>query len=401
MNCCRVSQKCGLASSKLIKRFLSTEARARTRNIVGLTKEELRQEFGKLDIEPFRADQVWNWVYVKGVDSFLDMKNIGKEKKEMLSNNFHISFGNVNNHHISEDGTQKYLVNFNPDEVECVYIPETDRGTLCLSSQVGCTMSCTFCHTGTQKLVRNLTAGEIVSQLLTSRKLLNDFARGPATDKRRVSNLVFMGQGEPLYNYRNVSKAIKIMTDMDGLALSKRKVTVSTCGVVPLIERLGNDFPGIGLAISLHAVNDKLRSEIVPINQQWPISELMETCKKFPGAKYTNKITFEYVMLKGVNDSVNEAKELVRLIEGFPSFVNLIPFNPWPGAPYESSSPRTIQAFMDVIENSNISVCVRATRGQDILAACGQLKTQSQKVKKSFSLPQELEEHKPSCHVTT
>jgi len=241
-------------------------------------------------------------------------------------------------------------------------------------------MSCTFCHTGTQKLVRNLTAGEIVSQLLTSRKLLDDFPRGPVEGKRQISNIVFMGQGEPLYNYRNVSKAIKIMTAMDGTALSKRKITVSTCGVVPLIEKLGNDFPGIGLAISLHAVNDRLRSEIVPVNQQWGISELMETCKKFP-AKYTNKITFEYVMLKGVNDSITDAKELVRLVEGLPSFVNLIPFNPWPGAPYEPSSSRTIQAFLEIIESANISVCVRAPRGQDILAACGQLKTLSQKIK--------------------
>eukprot|EP00026_Physarum_polycephalum_P009187 Phypoly_transcript_09300.p1 GENE.Phypoly_transcript_09300~~Phypoly_transcript_09300.p1 ORF type:complete len:315 (+),score=35.60 Phypoly_transcript_09300:275-1219(+) len=309
------------------------------------------------------------------------MTNIGKEKKEKLADNFYVSFGDVKHEHISEDGTRKFLVNFNPDEVECVYIPETERGTLCVSSQVGCTMSCTFCHTGTQKLVRNLTAGEIVSQLLTSRKLLDDFARGPMEGKRQISNIVFMGQGEPLYNYRNVSKAIKIIPDMDGTALSKRKVTVSTWGVVPLIERPGNDFPGIGLAISLHAVNDKLRSEIVPINQQWGLTELMETCKKFPGAKFTNKITFEYVMLKGVNDSIHDAKELVRLVGGMPGFVNLIPFNPWPGAPYEPSSSRTIQAFLEVVESANIAVCVRATRGQDILAACGQLKTQSQKMK--------------------
>jgi len=371
------------------------------KNVVGLTKEELKQEFTKINVEPFRAEQVWNWIYVKGVESFADMKNIGKEKREKLSEFFCISFGSVNNHRVSEDGTQKYLINFNPDEVECVYIPETDRGTLCLSSQVGCTMSCTFCHTGTQKLVRNLTAGEIVGQLLTSRKLLHDFARGPSETRRQISNLVFMGQGEPLYNYRNVSKAIKIMTDMDGLALSKRKVTVSTCGVVPLIERLGNDFPGIGLAISLHAVNDKLRSEIVPINQQWPLSQLLETCRKFPGAKYTNKITFEYVMLKGINDSIHDAKELTRLIGDMPSFVNLIPFNTWPGAPYEPSSPRTVRDFLEVVEGAGISACVRATRGQDILAACGQLKTQSQKVKKSFLLPQELEEGPCHHQVTT
>eukprot|EP01133_Synstelium_polycarpum_P017542 gene17542-20933_t len=315
-----------------------------------------------MGLQSFRASQIWGWIYNKGVESIE-------------------SFANDS---LSRDGTRKLLIGFQGDEVETVFIPEARRGTLCVSSQVGCTFQCKFCYTGTQKLIRNLTAGEIVSQVLTARRVMNDF--GHTTERRIVSNIVFMGQGEPLYNYRNVAKALRILTDPGGLSLSKSRITVSTSGVVPLITRLGQDFPGIGLAISLHASNNKTRSDIVPINQQWPIEELMQACVEFSKGS-TQRITIEYVMLSGVNDSATDAIELGKLIRPFPSLVNLIPFNSWPGAIYECSSNEAIKQFAEILEKAGHKVTVRQSRGNDILAACGQLRTESVKVKKTLPGP--------------
>eukprot|EP01122_Echinamoeba_exundans_P000609 TRINITY_DN10534_c0_g1_i1.p1 TRINITY_DN10534_c0_g1~~TRINITY_DN10534_c0_g1_i1.p1 ORF type:complete len:414 (+),score=47.30 TRINITY_DN10534_c0_g1_i1:23-1264(+) len=343
-------------------------------NIVGLSREELEQEFKIFQVPTYRVDQVWQWLYQKGCQSFQQMPNISKDLKEKLDSHFVINWGTTTADTISADGTRKLLINFDGSEVESVYIPETSRGTLCISSQVGCTFACTFCHTGTQGLQRNLRPSELVSQLLTAKKLLFDFGN---QEGRAISNLVFMGQGEPFYNYRNLKKALNIITDPKGLAMSKRKITVSTSGVVPNIEKLGQDFPGMGLAISLHAPDDKLRSEIVTANRQWPLAELINACKNYPSLSPNNRITFEYVMLKGVNDSVTQAKQLAALVKGFPSLINLIPFNPWPGSQYESSSTQTIVAFAQAIEDAGVAVTVRWPRGRDILAACGQLKTET------------------------
>lgn len=348
-------------------------------NIIGLTKDELHQEFKLFDIEPYRVDQIWQWLYVKGAINFDDMLNIKRELRDKLKEKYTIDYGNVSNDMIGSDGTRKWLIGFGGEEVESVFIPEARRGTLCVSSQVGCSMSCTFCHTGTQSLVRNLTATEIVGQLMTAKKLMYDF---PSRVGRVVSNIVFMGQGEPFYNYRNVKKALEIINDEGGISISRRRITVSTSGVVPVISKFGNDFPGCNLAISLHAVTDELRDVIVPANRQWPIAELMKACKSFPKLSHTKKIAFEYVMLKDVNDSMAEAKELVRLIKDFPSVVNIIPFNPWPGSIYECSSEKRIQEFARYIEKQGINAPIRWPRGRDILAACGQLKTESIKRKK-------------------
>jgi 23S rRNA (adenine2503-C2)-methyltransferase len=284
-------------------------------------------------------------------------------------------------------------------EVECVYIPESDRGTLCVSSQVGCTLNCTFCHTGTQKLVRNLTTREIVAQLVVARERLGDFPGGTPPDDglipsgegaRAVSNIVFMGMGEPLYNFENVRDAVDILSDGDGLSLSKRRITVSTSGVVPEIERLGAE-SGASLAISLHAVRDALRDKLVPLNKKYPIAELMQACRDYPGASNARRITFEYVMLKGINDSPAEARELVRLLKGVPAKINLIPFNPWPGAPYECSDWETIEKFSDIVFNAGYASPVRTPRGRDILAACGQLKSETEKLRARARLAAELE----------
>ena len=302
---------------------------------------------------------------------------------------------------ISVDGTRKWLLRLQPvdafdkgAEVECVYIPERDRGTLCVSSQVGCTLNCSFCHTGTQRLVRNLTSAEIVGQLLVARQRLGDFPdRERPTDGlvpagegvRAVSNIVFMGMGEPLYNLDNVMAAVEVMADGDGLALSKRRITVSTSGVVPQFERLGSEC-GPALAISLHAVRDELRNELVPLNKKYPIKELLQACRDYPGASNARRITFEYVMLKGVNDLPADARELVRLLKGLPAKINLIPFNPWPGAPYECSDWETIERFSDIVFNAGYASPVRTPRGRDILAACGQLKSETEKLRASARL---------------
>lgn len=343
-----------------------------------------------------RVAQLWHWVYFRGARDFADMLNISKALRGKLAERFTLKLPEIAAEQVSTDGTRKWLLRLDPvdaqdkgAEIECVYIPESDRGTLCVSSQVGCTLNCSFCHTGTQRLVRNLTTREIVAQLLVARSRLGDFPglERPSDglvpsgeDVRAVSNIVFMGMGEPLYNLEHVRDAIDVIADGDGLSLSKRRITVSTSGVVPQIERLGAEC-GPMLAISLHAVRDELRNELVPLNKKYPIRELLNACKEYPGVSNARRITFEYVMLKGVNDSPAEARELVRLLKGIPAKINLIPFNPWPGAPYECSDWETIERFSDIIFDAGYASPVRTPRGRDILAACGQLKSETEKLR--------------------
>jgi 23S rRNA (adenine2503-C2)-methyltransferase len=342
-----------------------------------------------------RASQLWHWLYVRGVTDFSAMTNVSKELRQLLSEHATLKRPEIVTEQVSVDGTRKWLLRLpprgagRPVEVETVYIPEQGRGTLCVSSQVGCTLTCTFCHTGTQRMVRNLTAEEIVAQILVARDRLGDFpdAETPQGaivpgEGRLVSNVVMMGMGEPLYNFDNVKEALLIASDGDGIALSKRRITLSTSGVVPMISRAGAEI-GTMLAISLHAVRDDLRDEIVPMNRKYPIAELMEACRTYPGLSNARRITFEYVMLKGVNDSLAEAKDLVRLLKGIPAKINLIPFNPWPGAPYECSDWDQIESFADVVNRAGYASPIRTPRGRDIFAACGQLKSASERMRKS------------------
>jgi 23S rRNA (adenine2503-C2)-methyltransferase len=341
-----------------------------------------------------RVQQIWQWLYVRGISDFADMRNISKELVATLEQNFTIARPEMVEEQISNDGTRKWLFRFpargagRPVEIETVYIPEEGRGTLCVSSQVGCTLTCSFCHTGTQKLVRNLTSEEIVSQLLVARDRLGDFPNRDTpsgaivpSEGRLVSNIVMMGMGEPLYNYDNVRDALLLFTDGDGLALSKRRVTLSTSGVVPMITEIGKE-TGVMLAISLHATNDPLRDELVPINKKYPLKELMEACRAYPSLSNARRITFEYVMLKGVNDSLEDAKNLVKLLKGIPAKINLIPFNKWPGSAYECSSWPQIEKFADFINDAGYASPIRTPRGRDILAACGQLKSESERMRK-------------------
>ena len=282
----------------------------------------------------------------------------------------------------STDGTRKWLFRFRDDQqVETVYIPDDDRGALCISTQVGCTLSCTFCHTGTQKLVRNLGVAEIVGQFMAARDSCGEWPT-PTDEGRRLSNIVVMGMGEPLYNYENLAAALTIIMDHEGIALSRRRITLSTSGVVPMMDLCGQEL-GVNLAVSLHATNDALRDEIVPLNRKYPIAELLAACRRYPGASNARRITFEYVMLRGVNDSIAEAHELVRLLEGIPAKVNLIPFNPWPGSPYRTSTPEALRAFAEVLNAAGYSSPIRRPRGRDILAACGQLKTESERTRQA------------------
>jgi len=328
---------------------------------------------------PMRARQLWNWIYVHGAKDFAQMTNLAKDVRAILSEQFTLARPQVVTEQISSDGTRKWLLRTGPGiEFESVFIPEPGRGTLCVSSQVGCTLNCRFCHTGTQKLVRNLTPYEIVGQLMVARDALGDW---PSTgENRRITNVVMMGMGEPLYNFDNVKAALALVTDGDGLALSKRRVTLSTAGVVPMIPRAGAEI-GSSLAISLHAVRDDIRDVIVPINKKYPLKELLEACRTYPGVSNARRITFEYVMLKGVNDSLAEARELVKLIRGIPAKINLIPFNPWPGAPYECSDWEQIEKFAEIVNRAGYASPVRTPRGRDIMAACGQLKSESVKLK--------------------
>ncbi len=350
-------------------------------NIIGESRESLSAQFNQLGLPSFRVQQVWNWLYHHGVRSFDLMNNISNDVRNKLAEHYVIERPVVSNAQSSTDGTQKWLLRFEDgQEAETVHIPEVDRGTLCISSQIGCTLTCTFCHTGTQMLVRNLTASEIVGQVMMARDV---FCEWPTPfNNRHISNVVLMGMGEPLYNYENVATAIKILTDEKGICLSRRKITLSTSGVVPMIERCGEEL-GVGLAISLHATNDDLRNKLVPLNKKYSLKDLLEACRNYPNLSNARRITFEYVMLKGVNDSVADARRLVQLIKGIPAKINLIPFNPWPNSPYECSTPQAISAFAEIVYRAGYASPVRTPRGRDILAACGQLKSESLRVRKT------------------
>lgn len=344
-------------------------------SLIGLDRAELAEVLAPLGVKPYRAQQIFRWIYNHGVTDFEAMSNLSKELRGELAARFTLARPEISQHQKSEDGTQKWLLRFGDNqEAECVHIPEAERGTLCVSSQVGCTLTCSFCHTGTQRLVRNLEAAEILGQLMLARDSFGEWPT-PQLD-RMVSNIVMMGMGEPLYNFDNVKKALLIALDHEGLSISKRKITLSTSGVVPMIERVGKEI-GVQLAISLHAVRDELRDDLVPINKKWPIRELLDACRNYPGGRNARRVTFEYVMLKDVNDSPAEARELVRLLRDIPSKVNLIPFNPWPGAAYECSTETAIHNFNEIVNAAGITARVRRPRGQDILAACGQLKSES------------------------
>ncbi len=368
-------------------------------SLVGASRSDLAAALRSLGLADreirMRVAQLWHWIYFQGATSFDMMLNIGKPLRASLQQHYTLERPQVVAEQISLDGTRKWLLRLPPvderdrgAEVECVYIPETDRGTLCISSQVGCTLTCTFCHTGTQKLVRNLTQREIVQQLIVARDRLGDFpGQTPPSNGlipsgegvRAVSNIVFMGMGEPLYNFDNVCEAVGVLADGDGLSLSKRRITISTSGVVPQIAPLG-DRAGSMLAISLHAVRDELRNRLVPLNKKYPIKDLLDACRSYPGVSNARRITFEYVMHMGVNDSPAEAIELVRLLKGIPAKINLIPFNPWPGSEFECSDWETIERFSDIVFNAGYASPVRTPRGRDILAACGQLKSETQKL---------------------
>lgn len=355
------------------------------KNLVGLTRKEIAAaliEAGEAEKSAkMRARQLFHWLYYRGASRFDDMTSISKEMRAKLPESFTVDRPEITSLQQSVDGTRKWLVKF-PDgqEVESVHIPEEDRGALCVSSQVGCTLTCSFCHTGTMKLVRNLTAGEIISQMLIARDTIGEWPSPKGN--RMISNIVMMGMGEPLLNYDNVAKALSIIMDGEGISLSKRRITLSTSGVVPKIRQCGEEL-GVNLAISLHAVSNDVRDILVPINKRYPIKELLQACKDYPASNNARRITFEYVMLDGINDSPADARELVRLLKGIPAKVNLIPFNPWPGSDYKCSSNNAIHRFAKIVNDAGYSSPVRVSRGQDIMAACGQLKSASKKERAS------------------
>lgn len=358
-------------------------------NLVGLTRDKLREvliEHGTPEKQAkMRVGQIWQWIYGWGVRDFDEMTNLSKSLREDLKAAFVVAVPEVVTKQVSEDGTRKYLVRIaGGHEVEVVYIPETDRGTLCVSSQVGCTLTCSFCHTGTQKLVRNLSAGEIIGQVMVARDDLGEWPEQGAknTETRLLSNIVLMGMGEPLYNFENVRDAMNIAMDPEGIQLSRRRITLSTSGVVPEIARTAEEI-GCQLAISFHATTDEVRNKLVPINKRWPIETLIEALRAYPRVSNSERITFEYVMLHGVNDSDEDAYRLLELIKGIPAKINLIPFNEWPGAPYKRSSNNRIRAFSDIIHDGGYASPVRKPRGEDIMAACGQLKSETERARKS------------------
>jgi 23S rRNA (adenine2503-C2)-methyltransferase len=351
--------------------------------LIGRPRDEIRAALEEAGLEPkqakLRAKQIWHWVYNRGVSDFSAMTDIAKTQQPWLAERFAITRPEVVEAQVSNDGTRKWLLRTHDGhDFEMVFIPDADRGTLCVSSQVGCTLNCRFCHTGTMKLVRNLEPGEIVGQVMLARDALGEWPSSP--EGRMLTNIVMMGMGEPLYNFDNVKQALKIVMDGDGLGLSKRRITLSTSGVVPMMDRAGEEI-GVNLAVSLHAVTKEIRDEIVPLNKKYGIDELLSACAAYPGANNARRITFEYVMLKDKNDSDADARELVRLIKTYklPAKVNLIPFNPWPGAPYECSTPERIRSFSNIVFEAGISAPVRTPRGRDIDAACGQLKTAAEK----------------------
>ena len=359
-------------------------------SLVGLTRDEIKESLKKFDIPEsqinMRVNQIWGWVYNKGISSIDEMTTLSLELRDELKKYHNLERPVISNEKISEDGTKKWLLKFTDgSEVETVFIPDDERGTLCVSSQVGCTLNCTFCHTGTQKLVRNLTSQEIVSQVLIARDSLEEWGE----EQRKITNIVMMGMGEPLYNFENVRDGILVMSDDAGLSISKRKITLSTSGIVPKIRMAGNEI-GSMLAISLHATNNDLRNEIVPINKKYPIEELLDACKNYPGLSNSKRITFEYVMLKGINDSEAEARDLVKLISGIPAKINLIPFNSWPGSSYECSDWDQIEKFGDIVNRGGYASPIRMPRGEDISAACGQLKSDTKKIRASEKYKKEL-----------
>ena len=368
-------------------------------SLAGSGRAELATRLAELGVpareERMRVAQLWHWIYHRGTIDFGAMTTVGKEMRAKLARSFSLERPRVVSEHLSSDGTRKWLLRMAPKgpgdkgaEIETVYIPEADRGTLCVSSQVGCTLNCSFCHTGTQRLVRNLDASEIVGQLLVARDQLGDWPGagrpgdgGALPDAPRlISNIVFMGMGEPLYNFEAVKEAVETIADGEGLSLSRRRITLSTSGVVPMIPRAGAEI-GTMLAISLHAVRDELRDELVPLNKKYPIPMLLDACRAYPGLSNARRITFEYVMLKGVNDTNADARELVRLLRGIPAKINLIPFNPWPGTRYECSDWGRIEAFSEIVFNAGYASPIRTPRGRDILAACGQLKSETEKLR--------------------
>lgn len=351
------------------------------RNLIGLSRDGLKSALVEAGLEPFRAAQIWQWIYWHGVTDFGRMTNIAKKARDRLADQFVIERPSIVTEQRSTDGTRKWLLRFGDgNEAETVNIPETDRGSVCVSSQVGCTLTCTFCHTGTQPLVRNLTPDEIVGQFMVARDSYGEWPTPTADAQRMLSNIVMMGMGEPLYNFDNVVTALKIVMDDQGIALSRRRITLSTSGVVPMIPKVGEALD-VNLAVSLHAVSDEVRDTLVPINRKWPIAELLKACADYPGARNSRRITFEYAMLKGVNDSDADARELVRILKPIHAKVNLIPFNPWPGAPYECSSNNRIHRFAEIVNDGGLSAPVRTPRGRDISAACGQLKSASERQK--------------------
>jgi 23S rRNA (adenine2503-C2)-methyltransferase len=348
------------------------------RNLVGLSREDLKTTLVEAGLEPFRARQVWQWIYWHGVTDFGRMTNIAKKTRDRLAELFVVERPEIVTEQRSTDGTRKWLLRFSDgNEAETVNIPEEDRGSVCISSQVGCTLTCSFCHTGTQPLVRNLSTAEIVGQFMVARDSYGEWPT-PTETTRMLSNIVMMGMGEPLYNFDNVAAALRIVMDEQGIALSRRRITLSTSGVVPMIAKVG-EVLDVNLAVSLHAVSDAVRDTLVPINRKWPIAQLLKACADYPGAKNSRRITFEYAMLKGVNDSDADARELVRLLAPLHAKVNLIPFNPWPGAPYECSSNNRMHRFAEIVNAGGLSAPIRTPRGRDIFAACGQLKSASRR----------------------
>jgi 23S rRNA (adenine2503-C2)-methyltransferase len=374
------------------KRPLERYAAPARPSLVGMSRETLAAALGEAGVPErqrrMRVQQIWQWLYVRGVQDFDAMTTLSKELRAALAARFTLARPEVAAEQISVDGTRKWLIRLpgefehSPHEVECVYIPETDRGTLCISSQVGCTLNCSFCHTGTQRLVRNLTAEEIAGQVVLARDRLEDWQRSAQSgepEKRLVSNIVMMGMGEPLYNFEAVRDGLAVVADGEGLSISKRRITLSTSGVVPNIARAGAEI-GSMLAVSLHAVTDELRDVLVPLNRKYPLRELLNACRSYPGLSNARRITFEYVMLKGVNDSLADARALVRLLKGMPAKINLIPFNPWPGTTYECSDWEQIEKFSEIVFDAGYASPVRTPRGRDILAACGQLKSATEKL---------------------
>ena len=350
-------------------------------DLLNFNIEELQDFCVSNNLPKFRATQIWRWMYCFGLDTFEGMSNIARATKDFLNEKAFISRPYVSEMQKSSDGTIKWLLKLSDgSEVETVYIPQEERGTVCLSSQVGCTLNCSFCHTGTQALVRNLTANEIIGQLVLVMDHLKDWPSGKNT--RKVTNVVMMGMGEPLLNYKEVSKAIKVMMSDDGISLSRRRITLSTSGIIPMIEASGIDL-GVNLAISLHAVNDKLRDQLVPINKKYNLEALINACRNYPPLSNSRRITWEYVMIKGVNDRESDAKALINLIKGIPSKINLIPFNPWPGSLFETSTQKSIDIFAKILMDAGFASPIRKPRGLDIYAACGQLKSASEKVRKS------------------